>query len=127
MTRSVRLYLDQFGRDALTHFARRRKDSEGAVLRTAALYYLADGEAERPAWRAPRFVRSAADAPGRGLEIDLDDDIWVALHREAGRQGVEPERLAEHAVLYFLADLDSGRIAGRLGAAVEDGSDLAAG
>jgi hypothetical protein len=123
MTKSVRLYLDRFGQDALARFARRRRDSKGSVLRTATLYYLADEGARRPAWRVPRFLRPRAEARSAALELDLDDETWSALSEEADRQGVDPERLAEHAVLYFLADLDSGRLAGRLDNAVNPEED----
>jgi len=39
---------------------------------------------------------------------------WDALEEEALRQGLDAELLAEHALLYFLADLDSGRVGARL-------------
>jgi len=117
MTRNVRLHLDQFGQEALRRFAGEREDSTESVLRTAALYYLADRELNRPGWRVPRFARDTARP--QVVELGLDDDIWDALLREAERQGVEPELLVEHAVLYYLADLDSGRLAGRLSEAID--------
>jgi hypothetical protein len=86
------------------------------VVRTASLYYLADRDSGRPAWRVPRFVRNP---PGvDSFEVDLDDDTFAALRQEARGQGVEPSRLAEHALLYFLADLEGGRLAERVGGAV---------
>lgn len=115
---NVNLHFDQFGLDALERFASRREDSPGAVVRTAVVYYLADEDSARPGWRAPRFLRET-----EGLstgEFDVDDETWLALEREAGRQGIAPGRLAEHAFLYFVADLDSGRLAGRIEAALDD-------
>ena len=44
----------------------------------------------------------------------FDDETWVALEAEAEEQGVTPEALAVHALLYLLADLDSGRVGDRL-------------
>jgi hypothetical protein len=118
MTRSMTLQLDQFGRQALAEFAEERHDSVGQVLRTASLYYLADRDSGRSAWRVPKFLE-ASPAGAHSLEVDLDDDTWTALAHEARGQGVEPARLAEHALLYFFADLDGGRVADRLGGAVE--------
>ena len=116
MTKSMKLRLDSFGRQALSEFAEERRDSASAVVRTASLYYLADRDSGRPALRVPRFVR---DPPGAdSFEVDLDDDTFAALRQEARGQGVEPSRLAEHALLYFLADLDDGRLAERVGGAV---------
>lgn len=109
MTRNVTLHMDEFGQaslDRLTH------DSDGtptAALRTAALYYLADRDAGRPAWRAPRF--RSKEPSGPGLRVIFDDETWDALEDEAIRQKVGTAELAVHALLYFLADFDSGRVA----------------
>jgi hypothetical protein len=116
MTKSMKLRLDSFGRQALSEFAEERRDSASAVVRTASLYYLADRYSGGGAWRVPRFMRNPPDVDG--FEVDLDDDTFAALRQEASGQGVEPSRLAEHALLYFLADLDGGRLAERVGGAV---------
>lgn len=117
MSKSMTLWLDPFGRQALANLAEERHDS-ASVVRTASLYYLADRDSGRSAWRVPRFLE-ASPPDGDRLEIDLDDETWTALAEEARGQGVEPSRLAQHALLYFFADLDSGRLADRLGGAVE--------
>ncbi len=51
---------------------------------------------------------------GGELKLDLDTFGREALEAEAARLGVSPEELARHAVLYYLADCDSGRISRRL-------------
>ena len=116
MTKSMTLCLDSFGQQALSQFADEHRDSASAVVRTASLYYLADRDSGRPAWRVPRFMRDASS--GDSFDIDLDDDTFAALRHEAASQGVDPPRLAEHALLYYLADLDGGRLAERIGGAV---------
>ena len=45
------------------------------------------------------------------IEIGFGDFTWSRLEKEASRQDVSVEELVTHAVLYFLADLDSNRIA----------------
>jgi hypothetical protein len=119
MSKDVTLHLDEFGQRALARFARGRPGSAAAAVRTASLYYLADRDSERAAWRVPRFDRDAAGKPT--LRVKLDEDTWRALDEEAGRQGVTADALAVHAVLYFVADLDSGRLADLLGEALEEG------
>ena len=57
----------------------------------------------------PRFTPDS-DLSGR-FQVELDDATWGALSEEADRQGVSTELLAMHALLYFLADIDSGRVA----------------
>ena len=52
--------------------------------------------------------------------MQLDDDTWSALDVEAARQGVSADTLAVHALMFFLADIDSGRIGGRLELSLED-------
>jgi hypothetical protein len=118
MTKDVKLHLGTFGSEALERFARRREGSAAGAIRTAALYYLADREAGRPSWPVPHFAVGTRPRPE--LSVPLDDATWSALQQEAVRQGVEPEQLAVHAVLYFLADLDSGRLADLLGEALDD-------
>ena len=118
MTKSMTLRLDSFGRQALSEFAEEQHDSASTVVRMASLYYLADRDSGRQAWRVPRFTRDPLNVDG--LDVDLDDVTFEALRQEAMGQGVEPARLAEHALLYYLADLDGGRVVERLGGAVTE-------
>jgi hypothetical protein len=118
MSRDVSLHLDEFGKRALERFARGRPGSATAAVRTAALYYLADRESQRPAWRVPPFAGGAEAGPT--LRVRLDDDTWRALEEEAAEQSVSTETLAVHAIMYFLADLDSGRLADLLEGALEE-------
>ena len=104
----VTLRLDHFGKKALAARLRGGASSD-AVVSKAARYYLGDRGSGRLAWRVPRFLRSGEVAESAGTEVELDDYTMAALEREARRQGVAPDRLAEHALLYFLADLESGR------------------
>ena len=112
MTRNVTLNLDAFGEQALERLGASGRGLPTGVVRTAALYYLGDRDARRPAWRVPRIRSRPAGTPG--LEVEFDDETWSLLEAEADRQGVRPEELAVHALLYFLADFDSGRLAGLL-------------
>jgi hypothetical protein len=48
------------------------------------------------------------------VTLDLEDFAWKALEEESAQQGVSIEELARFAVLYYIADRDSGRIARRL-------------
>lgn len=49
--------------------------------------------------------------PSHAITIELDDFGWTILCEEAERQNVTPEALLEHAAMYYMADLDSGRAA----------------
>ena len=116
--KALKLQLDNFGRDALNEFVRRRRDSRSATVRIAALYYLADRKGGRPAWHVPR--RATARGESFSVTVRLDEETWRALNDEADRQHVSAAELTRHAVLYFLADVDSGRVGARLERALSD-------
>jgi hypothetical protein len=50
----------------------------------------------------------------RVVVLDLDGMTVKGLEQEAERQGLGLERLIEHAAIFFLADLDAGRVAERV-------------
>jgi hypothetical protein len=50
------------------------------------------------------------DGQERSVEVSLEGFAWEALERESERSGVPVHELVAFAVLYYLADLDSGRI-----------------
>jgi hypothetical protein len=115
--KSVIVRLDTFGQEALEDHLRGTGESHAAALDIAVRYYLGDSGSGRLARQVPRQLgeRDAADR----LELELDDDLHEELRREARRQRVSPDLLATHALLYYLADLDSGRAAARLGDAMD--------
>lgn len=111
MKRTIKLALERFGRDTLEDQAARYALSSEELVGLAASYFVRDRDSGRPARRVPRFHREREGAGELELELDLDSEVWDALCDEARRQGVTVERLLEHAVLYLVADLDSGRVA----------------
>jgi len=114
MPHNVVLDLDEFGSTAVIREAARLGVSPAELLVRAARYYLADRGTGRLSYRLPGFVLRLRVASGAGLAVELDDGAWSGLQAESARQGVALERLLEHAVLYLLADLDSGRAAARI-------------
>jgi hypothetical protein len=118
MTRIVTLQVQGFATKALERLTRDRGSSADGVFRTAALYYLGDRDESRPSWRAPRF--SPAGRGGSEQEVTFDDATWAALEEESDRQRVAAEDLAVHALLYYVADLQSGRLSKRLDDVLKD-------
>jgi hypothetical protein len=111
MTKRVTLRLDRFGRDALDEYVRTGPGTNESALHTAVRYYLSDSASGRAAWRVPLLAGDADST--EPLAIELDEHLYQGLREEADRQDVTPDLLALHALLYFLADLDSGRVSGR--------------
>ena len=89
-------------------------DAPAPVQMEAALRcYLGDRDASRPAWPYPGFLRES-ETP-REVTVEIGDaELWAELEREAERQGVSAEQLAEHAAFYFAAELDAGRVTQRI-------------
>jgi len=48
---------------------------------------------------------------GRSLTLRLDGFAWEAIEEQSASQGVPVEDFITFAILYYLADLDSGRVA----------------
>ena len=121
MSQTLTLEMDEFGREALSDFAQRQGASASRVAAMAARYYLADSDAEHPARRVPPYAQKAESERLRaGVRVELDDGSWSALREEAGRQHVDIGVLAAHAVLYFMTDVDSGRVAERMADAMTE-------
>lgn len=112
----MRLELSEFGRAALEAEAQRHTLSPEEFVEQAARYYLADRCSGRAAHLVPRFARERTPPPQERLavELDLAQRTWRELDAESERQGVTVERLLEHAALYLIADLYSGRVPGRI-------------
>jgi hypothetical protein len=56
-------------------------------------------------------ARIDVPAPLRQLRLSLDSFAWDAIAEESERLGISVEEIATFSVLYYLADIDSGRIA----------------
>ena len=108
------LSLEEFGASTLVGEAARYSVSTTRLAQQAVRYYLSDRDSGRMALRVPRLSQERAGQPALELTLDLDSDSWNALRQEAERQEVSVERLLEHAIIYFLADLDAGRVERRV-------------
>jgi hypothetical protein len=111
--RILTLRLAPFERDALDSYGASQRVPAGRVIHTAILYYLQERHAERTTWRKETL---GGDERGSAVavEVDLGEETGRALAKQASAQGVDPEDLARHALLFFLADVDSGRVAREL-------------
>jgi hypothetical protein len=108
--------LDRFGQEALGEHLRLTGETPTCALDVAVRYYLGDAGSGRLAWRVPR--KTTRPDPDEEIELELDDELHAQLRQESRRQHVSPDLLAVHALMYYLADLDSGRAAARLGDAI---------
>ena len=112
--RTVTVAVGGFGLESLGGRSTRDSESLARPLVQAIRYYLADQGSERAGWLYPSFRRDDHRESTVEVQMEVDDATWEAFSAEADRQEVSTDQLASHAVLYFAADRDGGRIAQRL-------------
>jgi hypothetical protein len=112
--RPLTVKLSQLAFEALA--AEGPSGSPRAPVRTesAIRIYLKDKGTDRPAWPYPGFLRGSDTQEDVELELLIDTDLWLQFEAEAGRQGVSPQQLLEHAAFYFAAELNAGRVTQRI-------------
>lgn len=110
----ISITFDEFGWSVLEGEARAEGLELDRLVSLACAYYKSELATERTATRVPRFDQSAAERETRLLELELDAQSLRLLEQEAEDQELELERLIEHAAIFYLADLDAGRVAERV-------------
>lgn len=89
------------------------------TLERSLRFYLDNRGSGQPGWAYPTFLRDIGTREV-DLELEVDNGLWRAFRKEAARQAVSDSKLAAHAVLYYAAELDAGRIAQRIVDAVKE-------
>ena len=110
----ISITFDEFGWSVLEGEARAEGLELDRLVSLACAYYKSELATERTATLVPRFDQSAAERETRLLELELDAESLRLLEQEAEDQELELERLIEHAAIFYLADLDAGRVAERV-------------
>lgn len=112
MSHSVTVSLRPSCIDLLTKEGEDPEGDPGCRLGTAIAYFLAEDSSEVAGHAYPEFRRGKnAAGPSRALSIAIPVDLWRRFTAEAERQRVSPDRLLEHAALFFAAQEDAGRVA----------------
>jgi hypothetical protein len=112
--RTVTVRLGAVATEALTGEAENGGQPKAEDVLRAINFYLSDGDGGRAGWRYPEFLRGRGLGGKVDLRLDMDNTLWRALAAEAKKQDVSVEQLVEHAVLYYAAELDAGRVAERM-------------
>lgn len=97
----------------LGQFTRRAMEARvgsdvAAGIRAAVKHYRRRLESGRKPLDPPSYLFSEP-APGKAtsFEVPLDSEVEAVLNREADRRHVSTQQILSHAVLTYLADLDS--------------------
>jgi hypothetical protein len=87
----------------------------GAGIETALSHYARRLKSGMPPREVPRFLRTPFDESdpvrsrpegGRTFHVAVDRETEAVLEREASRQGTSIDRLVDHTVMVFLADME---------------------
>lgn len=98
-----------------------------ARMESALRFYLGEARGDSPAWPYPGFLRGTEARGDVEVDLELPAGLWDEFEAEAVRQGVTVEQLLEHAVFYFAAELDAGRVTQRILDRLDKGDDGPAG
>jgi hypothetical protein len=109
---SITVCLSEFAVSALVGEERGREPVLAALERAVRLY-LNDSDTDRPGWRYPLFLRDRVTGVTE-FQLELEPSLRDALEGEAERQEVSLAQMATHAVLYYAAELNAGRVTERI-------------
>jgi len=119
MKLSVILDFGGFPLEALAGEEVRRSDDIAERVERAIRCYMNDRDPDRPGWSYPRFL-TRRDVGEVRVKFSIDAGLWADFEAEAERQGVSTRQLADHAALYYAAELNAGRITERILDDLED-------
>lgn len=107
--RRIVLHFDRFGVESLDEVAAGGNWAFDELMTIASAYLARELGTDRIVRSVPRSKKKGEIA--RDVALDVNAEVWNELACEADRQGVQVERLIEHAALLFLADVESGHAA----------------
>jgi hypothetical protein len=110
----VSVRLGAFASKALAVEAMNGGKPSSVSVERAIHCYLNARETPGPGWSFPAFLRGREPLEAVELQLELEEDLWKSLEDEAGRQGVSVQQMLDHAVLYFAAEVNAGRVTERI-------------
>jgi hypothetical protein len=112
--RSVTVSLGRLASQAIGGGASNRDDQMSSRASRAIRCYLSARGSGAAGWSYPSFLDEHRGGEGIRLELRIEDGLWRSLEEEAERQHISAPQMLEHAVLYFAAEVDAGRVAERI-------------
>ncbi len=114
MTRLVTVQLSEFACSVVSGDGKARGEQVPARVVAAIRCYLNDKGSGGARWPYPDFLPEQERREEVALRLAIDDELWRWLEEEAERQGVSPQKMVTHAVLYVAAEVDAGRVTRRI-------------
>jgi hypothetical protein len=111
----VTVKLGAFASKTLAAEAMNGGEPSSASVERAIRCYLNDrGGSAGPGWPFPAFLRGREPVEAVELRLEIEEDLWASLEDEASSQGVSVQQMLDHAVLYFAAEVNAGRVTERI-------------
>lgn len=110
----VRVKLGAFAAETLARKLGNGGPSAPGDFERVIQFYLAEKSREVPGWAYPDFLRERRPSDEVELDLSVEDSLWGSLEAEARDQDVTVDRLLEHAMLYYAAEMDAGRATARI-------------
>ena len=114
VTRLVTVQLSEFACSAVSGDGNARDEGVPARVVAATRCYLNDKDSGGVGWSYPGFLPEAEGGEEVALRLAIADELWRRLEQEAERQGISPQQMITHAVLYVAAEVDAGRVTRRI-------------
>ena len=114
MVTKARVRLGAFAAEVLARKLHNDGPPDSGDFERVIQFYLGERSSRPPGWAYPDFLRRHRASDEVELELNLGDSLWESFEAEAGEQGVDVDRLLEHAALYFAAEIDAGRATERI-------------
>jgi len=112
---SIPVKLGKMAAEALAASSEPDSSRLNLLVPRAVSFYLSEREEGRSEWSYPSFMASHNGFEG-AYELAMEEELWSELQAEAASQGVDPQRLLQHAVFYYGAARDEGRLTERIAA-----------
>ena len=114
MTRLVTVRISEFACSAIAGKGEDNGEQLSTRIVAAIRCYLNDKGSGGLRWPYPSFLAEEGGREEVALRMAIDDELWRSVGQEAEHQGVTPQELVTHAVLYVAAEVDAGRVTRRI-------------
>ena len=106
--------LGDFASKTLAAEAMNGGEPRSASVERAIHCYLGDKGSAGPGWLFPAFLRGREPVEAVELRLEIEEGLWASLEDEASSQDVSVRQMLDHAVLYFAAEVNAGRVTERI-------------
>lgn len=110
----MKVKLGSFASKTLAAEAMNGGEPSAVGVERAIQCYLGDKGSAGSGWPFPAFLRGREPVEPVEFQLEIEEHLWGSLESEASNQGVSVQQMLDHAVLYFAAEVNAGRVTERI-------------